>query len=239
MQLQDYARILLKRGWIIILLAVLTTGSAVVFSKLQTPIYRSTVALSVLPARPADWGSGQASKVLLRQYVEQMESPLLTQPVIDELQLDVTPDAFGNELNFNADESALKITIEARNPIPAVAVKMAQTLAEAFVSQHAQENLNVDQSDRILVKLLRPASSPEIFSPNTKVNAMAGAILGALIGLLIVFVLEWLESDIVRTADDVERFIGVTVLGSIPTMANLESTGKAAAARRLDVQRAK
>ncbi len=108
------------------------------------------------------------------------------------------------------------------------------------MSYHEQENLNVDQNDRILVKLLRPASSPDIFSPNTKVNAMAGAILGALIGVLIVFVLEWLESDIVRTAEDVERYIGVTVLGSIPTAASREPGGKVAASRRpLGVQGAK
>jgi len=36
---------------------------------------------------------------------------------------------------------------------------------------------------------------------------------------VIVFVLEWLESDIVRTADDVERCVGWTVLGAIPTEA--------------------
>ncbi len=218
MQLQDYARVLLKRGWIIVLMVVLTTLSAIVFSKLQRPIYRSTVGLSALPSRPGDWGQGQASKIWLRQYVQQMQSPMLTQPVIDKLQLDVTPDKFISQINFSADESALMLTIEARHEIPAVAAKMAQTLAEAFVSQHAKENLEIDQQDRILVKILYNATSPSIFSPKTSVNAMAGAVLGALIGLLVVFVLEWLESDIVRTPEDVERHIGVTVLGSIPTM---------------------
>ena len=218
MQLQDYARVLLKRGWIIILLAIIATGSAYVFSKLQTPIYRSTVTLSAEPSRPADWGQSQAIKNLLRLYVEQMQSPNLTQPVIDKLQLDVSPDKFNSQVNFSADESTLKITIEVRHPIPAVAAKMAQTLAESFVSFRNQANLQIDQRDRILVSILRNATSPDIFSPKTSVNALAGAILGALIGVIIVFALEWLESDIVRTAEDVERYIGVTVLGAIPTL---------------------
>ncbi len=216
MQLQDYARVLVKRGWIIILLALVAAGSAYAFSKLQTPIYRSTVTLSAVPARPSDYGQTLAIKNLLRNYVQQMQSPGITQPVIDKLQLDVTPETFVSQTNFNADESTLLITLEARHPIPAVAAKMAQALAETFVSAHNQENLQIDQRDRILVNILRNATSPEIFSPKTSINTGAGAILGALIGVMIVFVLEWLESDIVRTADDLERVLGVTVLGAIP-----------------------
>ncbi len=225
MQLQDYARVAVKRGWIIVLLAVLAAASAYGFSKLQTPIYRSTVALNTIPSRPADWGQTQAIKNLMRNYVEQMQSPLLTQPVIDQLQLDVSPDKFVSQVNFNADESTLKITIEARHPIPAVAAKMAQTLAETFMSTHEIENQTLDQRDRVLVKILKNASSPEIFSPNTKINTFAGAILGALIGVLIVFALEWLDSDIVRTSEDVERYIGVAVLGSVPTIGDNQSDG--------------
>lgn len=218
MQLQDYARVLWKRGWIIILLAILATGSAYVFSKLQTPVYRSTVTLSAVPSRPADWGQTQAIKSLLRNYVQQMQSPGLVQPVIDKLQLDVSPQKFISQVSFNAAEDTMTIAIEARHPIPAVAAKMGQTLAETFVSGHNQENLQIDQRDRILVSILNNATSPDIFSPKTSVNVLAGAILGALIGVLIVFVLEWLESDVVRTAEDVERYIGVTVLGAIPTV---------------------
>jgi capsular polysaccharide biosynthesis protein len=218
MQLQDYARILIKRGWIIVLMVILTTLSAIVFSKLQTPIYKSTIALSAVPSRPADWGQSQAIKNLLRLYVQQMQSPIMIQPVVDKLQLDVSPDKFVSQVNLSADEATLVITIEARHELPEVAAKMAQTLAEAFVSQHEKENLEIDQRDRILVKILYNATSPGIFSPKTSVNALAGAILGGLIGLLVVFVLEWLESDIVRTPDDLERHIGVTVLGAIPTI---------------------
>ena len=46
MRIQDYIRVLRQRGWIIILAIVLTAASAFVFSKLQTPIYRSTIEIS-------------------------------------------------------------------------------------------------------------------------------------------------------------------------------------------------
>jgi capsular polysaccharide biosynthesis protein len=156
-----------------------------------------------------------------------MQAPGIAQPVIDKLQLDMSTDAFASQFNFNADESTLLITIEARYPqLPDVAAKMAQTLADIFVSVHNQENLQIDQQDRILITILRNATSPEIFSPKTSVNVLAGAILGALIGLIIVFALEWLDSDIVRTAEDLERVIGVTVLGAIPTIDAKEADAK-------------
>ena len=33
---------------------------------------------------------------------------------------------------------------------------------------------------------------------------------------MVVFFLEWLEQDVIRSASDIERAIGVTVLGSVP-----------------------
>ncbi len=233
MQLQDYARVLLKRGWIIILLALLAAASAYGFSKLQTPIYRSTVTLSAVPARPSDYGQSLAIKNLLRNYVQQMQSPAITQPVIDKLQLDISPDKFVSQLNFNADESTLLITIEARHPLTKTVPGLAQTLAETFVAAHNQENLQIDQRDRILITILRNATSPEIFSPKTSINTLAGAILGALLGIIVVFALEWLDSDIVRTTEDIERVIGVTVLGSIPTIAERASAPARQRARQV------
>jgi capsular polysaccharide biosynthesis protein len=230
MQLQDYARILWKRGWIIILLALFAAASAYGFSKLQTPIYKSTVTLSTVPSRPSDYGQTLAIKNLLRLYVQQMQSPQITQQVIDKLQLDVTPQKFVGQINFNADESTLTITIEARHPLPATAAKVAQTLAEVFVAFHNQENLQIDQSDRVLTNIIN-STAPDIFSPKTSINTLAGAILGALLGVIVVFVLEWLDSDIVRTTEDIERVIGVTVLGSIPVIAERENASARQRAR--------
>jgi capsular polysaccharide biosynthesis protein len=223
MQLKDYARVLLKRGWIILVLAILTAGSAYVFSKLQTPIFKSTVTLSTVPSRPSDYGQTLAIKNLLRLYVQQMQSPMLTQQVIDQLQLDVTPQKFVSQIYFNADESNLTITLEARHPLPEVAAKMARTLAEVFVAYHNQQNLQIDQRDRVLVNIIN-ATSPDLFSPRTLINTLAGAVLGALLGLVLIFVLEWLESDIIRTTEDLERVIGVTVLAAIPSIAERAST---------------
>ena len=55
MEFRDYLNVLVKRGWIILLVAVITASSAYVFSTMQTVTYRSSIWLNVWPGRP-DWG---------------------------------------------------------------------------------------------------------------------------------------------------------------------------------------
>jgi len=45
--------------------------------------------------------------------------------------------------------------------------------------------------------------------------------------------LEWLESDIIRSSEDVERYIGVPVIGTIPTITARETATTSAARPRL------
>jgi capsular polysaccharide biosynthesis protein len=91
-------------------------------------------------------------------------------------------------------------------------------MAEVFVEDRDAWNQRQDKRDRIEVSILDNVWNLgyQQYSPNTKINTAAGGLFGLLVGLLVVFFLEWLEQDVIRSAADVERSIGVTVLGSIP-----------------------
>jgi capsular polysaccharide biosynthesis protein len=54
-----------------------------------------------------------------------------------------------------------------------------------------------------------------LFRPNTTVNVAAGALLGVLIGGAAVFILEYVESNVVRRPTDVERYLQLPVLGAL------------------------
>ena len=54
-------------GWIILLAMILTAGSAYVFSKLQTPIYRAEQKILIKPSRPDLGADGCCRPALPRE----------------------------------------------------------------------------------------------------------------------------------------------------------------------------
>ncbi len=219
MQLKEYMRIIAKRGWIILLVAIITTGSALVFSRIQTPVYRSSIFLNVWPAR-LDWGLQQTIKGLMRNYTGVIASRDTAMKVINRLQLDITPDELREKLTVSPIEADFLIQIDADDYDPLIARDIAQTTAEVFVEYIDVYMLDQDKADRVQVSIRDYALPGALHKPKWKINALAGAVFGVLIGGLIVFVLEWLEADILRTTEDVEARTGVAVLGVIPNTAN-------------------
>ena len=228
MEINDYLKILRKRGWIIIVVALVAAASAYGFSKMQTPIYSADVKLSVVPARATDWGSSNSLKDLLRNYAENIRTHTMAAEVIDRAQLDMDTTTFLGRLFVNPDSSTFTLALEARDRDPEVAMAMVDTMAQVFAEDRDQWNQRQDKRDRIEVKMLDSVYNLgfQQYSPNTQINTLAGGLFGILIGILVIFFLEWLELDIIRNSEDIERAIGVNVLGAIPATAghSLSST---------------
>lgn len=215
MPLTEYLRILLRRGWILVLLAVLTAASAFVFSRLQTPVYQSTVSVLIAPAR-SDLGLTQSAKTLLDSYVAYINTDRIAQRVIDELQLDTVPQALRGDVRIASDLQSFLVRIEVENENGDLANDIARAWAVQLVQWRNDENQKQRREDRVEALILdEPVYSLD--RPRTSINTLAGAILGALIGGLVIFVLEWLEAGIIRNTTDVERQLGLSVLGTIPS----------------------
>jgi len=223
-ELRDYWTIARKRGWIIILVAVVAAIAALGVSLVIPKTYEATIQLSVNPGR-ADWGLSQATKELLRNFALNLKSHRMTQMAIDEAQLDMTTDQFLANLDVSDDSSNLSITLVAESHSQEEARLMAQTLADLFVREREAWNQDQDKSDRIEVSKVDDVRYVPLARPNKKINTLAGAIFGAIAGGIIVFFLEWLESDTLRTASDVEKATGSTVLGAIPTGGQAKAGG--------------
>lgn len=216
MSLFDVLNIARRRGWIILLAAALTAASAYAFSKLQTPIYQSTVLISVRPSRP-DLGTTETAKRFLRNYVAELQTSTYARKVIDVLGLDTTTDALLGNAIIDSDDSRFTIQIDIRNPNGDLANDIARVWAEEFKNQREIEKARVRREDQIDANILdTPRYS--LYRPQTTINVLAGGILGALVGGLIIFVLEYLEANIVRSRQDLERGLGLAVLSSVPAL---------------------
>jgi len=217
-QLRDYFRIIGKRFWIILLVCVIAASSAFVISKLQTPEYRSTIYLNVMPAR-LDWGLQQTIKALMRNYAGAITSRDTALETIDRLQLDITPEQMAEKLTVSPIESDFLLQIDADDYDPLLARDIVQTTAEVFVEDINVYMLDQDKADRVEISIRDYALPGTLHKPKLKINLLAGAVLGALVGLIIVFVMEWLESDIIRSSADMEEHTQIAVLGVIPSAA--------------------
>jgi capsular polysaccharide biosynthesis protein len=215
MTIQEYLRILQRRGWIILVAVVLAAAGAFGISYMQREMYRATIFVSTVPARP-DWGLGNTAKDLMRNFAANLATPEVAQRVIDRAQLDMNPYDFLAHINVIAESSDFTVRIEARAPDGEVAKLMAVTLADEFVEERTAYYAQQDMRDRIEVKIRSRAIGYDQIQPKPLVNALAGGALGLLLGISLVLMLTWIEADLLRTPAALERALGVRVLGAIP-----------------------
>ena len=102
MEIQEYFRILWRRGWIIVLLAAITAVSAYGFSEMQTPVWKGVSKLHFRPYR-ADWGLTNTAKEWLPLYRERIQSDQMLRDVIGRLRLDLSYDALKGKIATAAD----------------------------------------------------------------------------------------------------------------------------------------
>ena len=223
MEIRDYLQILRKRGWIIVVLALLAALAAFGISQVQTPTYKAKATVSVVPARP-DLGLGMTAKDLLRNFAVNIKTHKTARQVIDAAQLDMSTYDLLSKIEVNSVGDSFMIEISAEDESPQVATTIALAFANQFIAERNAYYQQLDKNERIEVKLVDDIVDAPLFKPKPMLNAIAGLVLGALLGLLIIFLLEWLEADILRTPAAVERTLGLGVLATIPAERKAESS---------------
>jgi len=196
-KVQDYLRVLKRRGWLIVLITVLTAVSALIFSFLQTPVYRSSVDVGIQAAR-IDWGQAQTVKILLDSYVTVIHTRPWAQRVIEDLDLMLEPEALIGDVTIASDSQNLTIQIDVDANDGEQANRIAKRWAELFVEWRDSENQKQLKEDRVFAQILQEPSY-QLLRPKWKINTAAGAVFGLLLGVLAVIALEWFEAGIIRT----------------------------------------
>ena len=197
-----------------ILLAVIAAVSAYFLSQQQTPIYRSTQRVLIQPTR-ADLSLTESSKSLLGNHVAYLDSEFRAQEVIDNLQLDMTPGELLSNVTIGSDPLNLTIQIDVDLPNGDLANDVAREWGNLLIQYRNEKNQSARREDHITAQL-QDVARYTLLRPRPAINAIAGAILGLLLGGVIVFLLEYLDSSVVRTRDDLERSADIAVLAAIP-----------------------
>ncbi len=222
MELSAYARILLQRGWIPLLIGLAAAVAAFAFAKVAPATYRSGVILQAEPAR-FEAGMILAAEQLLNQFANQIQTTDRAQTVISGLGLPLTTERFLEEVEVFPIPEDFLIRVEVGLPDGDQAVQAANLLAQDYVAYHAQAIVDIDPRDRVRISVLEPARRFWLHWPRARILAPAAGLLGAVLGGLLVLGMEYFEAGVLRSTQDAERRLSVPVLGSIPSSPNPES----------------
>lgn len=178
-----------------------------------SPIYESTTKIYILNKQDnasVTYTDLQMGTQLTKDYAEMIKSRFVLEAVIEQLGLEEDYETLSEMVSVTtpADTRVLSITVSDKSPVRAM--KIANAVREAS-ADHISNVMDIEA-----VNVVETANVP-IYkaSPHTGRNTLLGGIIGVfLVGA--VAVIAHLLNDTVRTAEDVERYLGLPTLAVIP-----------------------
>ena len=95
------------------------------------------------------------------------------------------------------------------------AIKVSESTYIILLEKYQEARINeaMELGDIRVIDEARIPKDP--IKPNKKLNLAIGGILGLMMGVMLVFFMEYMDNTI-KTTDDIERYLGLPVLGLIP-----------------------
>ena len=208
--------VLLNKFWIILLAGIIAglafIGGTILFI---TPQYESTTKMYVLSKQDNNTLTQQdmqTSLSLTKDYAEMIQSRTVTEAVIAQLGLDMTHEQLVKKISVSNTTDTRIITISVLDKDP----YMARDIANAVRDTAAEHIKNVMNSEA--VNVVDEANIPaEKYSPSVSKNGLIGGVLGCMIAVAIILI-RFIMNDTIQTAEDVERYLQLSTLGTIPLL---------------------
>lgn len=189
-----------------------------------TPLYSSTTKMYVLTKQDSSAGVTysdiQTGTQLTKDYMELVKSRPVLEQVIAVLNLDMEIEELERLITVETPTDTRILTIVVENQDPKTAKEIADALRES-VSIQITEIMDADS-----VNTFEEGNLPkEPSSPSLVKNMAIGGVLGVIIALAII-VLIFVLDDTIKTPDDVEHYLGLNVLTSIPIQEGVKKSKK-------------
>jgi capsular polysaccharide biosynthesis protein len=218
--------VLLSKIWIIVLSGI-TLGLVVIAATILfvTPQYESTTKMYVLNKQDSSTLTSsdlQSSLSLTKDYAVLIKSRTVTESVITQLNLDMTSKELLSKISVSSETDTRVLTITVTDEDPYEACQIANAVRDV-AANHIKNVMDIDA-----VNVVETANIPqEKSSPSLAKNGILGGALGLFLAIAIVLIV-YLSNDTVKTQEDVEKYLGLSVLGTIPLtdMAKASSKSK-------------
>ncbi len=214
MSLLEYARVLIQRGWVMALCALLAAGGMYLYSIRQPVIYRATQIVLIQPAR-ADASRSLGNRSLVTSYAVYLNSVYVAQDIADSLGLGISGTALKGRAEIAARPDQLVIEINVNDADGETANRVAFAWGEKLVQYRQTLNENLPTDEHVYA-VLQDFPRYTQYRPRTLVNMALGGMAGLLVGGLMVFALELRHHRRVHHPQDLSAFVHDAVFAVIP-----------------------
>lgn len=212
-ELKEYFQIFKKRGWIILLLTFIALIISIVLNFfIIEPIYQAqlTFMVNFNPNENAqvtneDMEYGQN---LVEKYKPIVQSRKVTETIKNNLNLSMTQSQIGQSIQISSISGPVMM-VTVQNTNPQIATDIANQVPEVFGSE-LKRIAKVDGIE-VIDDAIKPTTP---ISPNKISNIIKAIIIAIVIAIFLIFLLEYLDNK-VKTVADIEKAIGVPILGVI------------------------
>ncbi|MCA0150364.1 capsular biosynthesis protein [Rossellomorea vietnamensis] len=221
--LRELMETLRKRMSLIILItltAILVSGAVSFF--LLTPVYQSTTQLLVNQAKSEQPGYNpgeiQTNLQLINTYSEIIKSPRILDEVGSDLGSDYNFSQLNGKITVATKNDSQVINLSVQDTDPQVAAQIANKTADVFKEQ-IPNIMNVDNVTVLAKAEVGEKQSP--IKPKPLLNVAIATVVGLMLGVGLAFLLEFLDNTI-KTEQEVEKVLGLPVLGSIAIIGDIK-----------------
>lgn len=214
-----------KRVWIIILAAIVCAGAAFAVCKLyMTPQYVATTTAYILKKdaegnKDVAYSDLQLAAQLAKDYQALIKTRTVASKVIETLGLNMSSSKLLGKLTVSSPGSSDTriLNISVRDEDPELAARIADCVREVAATelQRIMDTESLRTVDEAVVPTV--PSSPAI-----KSNTLKGGLLGGAAAFAVIFIFFMLD-DRIKTEEDVERYLQLNTVGTIPYCPELET----------------
>lgn len=213
LDLVEIFHVMLRKAWMVIMCAVVGAVIAGAYTKMfVTPMYRASSTIYIL-GKSSISSSGlnvQLTRQLTSDFVVLAKSRPVIEDVIEKLDLNLSYEAVSGMVSVEnpTDTSMLMTTVVSADP--ELAKDIANVMSD-IVAERIAEVMVIDKPST-----LEEAVLPKYpIGPNLKKNIALGGLTGAAL-MCALIVLLFILDDTIKDEDDVERYLQLDVLASIP-----------------------
>jgi len=226
----------LTRRWPTVVVCLLTAiGTAVVATKLSTPLYEARTQLFVATRASDDTtqlNQGQNfSQARVQSYAAIVSTRQVTEPVVKKLRLRTTPEELASHIKAVAPLDTVLINITVQDASPQRAARIANAVAERFsvVVEHletpkpstsprkrGQGDSPAAGTSPVSLGITQEAVAPtDPVSPRPLTNLALGALGGLVLGAGLVVLREKLDTTF-KMSESLDEFTALPGLAAIP-----------------------